>query len=75
MKEFEIGGKITLEDNKQYRIVDIINEEGIDFYFCCTVDKNIEPKVLVKKELDGKVFIKEVTKPKIMKKVMLKMIK
>ncbi len=75
MKEFKIGGKITLEDNKQYRIVDIINEEGIDFYFCCTVDKNIAPKILVKKEFDGKVFIKEVTNPKIIKRVMLKMLK
>lgn len=75
MKEFKIGGKITLEDNKEYRIVDIVNEEGIDFYFCCTVDKNIEPKVLVKKELDGKVFIKEVTNPKIIKNVMLKILK
>lgn len=75
MKEFKIGGKIILEDNKEYRIVDIINEDGIDFYFCCTVEKNIEPKVLVKKEFDGKVFMKEVTNPKIIKNVMLKMLK
>lgn len=75
MKEFKIGGKITLEDNNAYRIVDIVNEDGIDYYFCCTVEKNIKPKVLVKKEIDGKVFMKEVTNPKILKNLAIKMLK
>ena len=37
MKEFKIGGKITLEDSKSYRIVDIIKEDNEEYYFCCTV--------------------------------------
>lgn len=75
MKEFKIGGKITLEDNNEYRIIDILDDEGVTYYFCCTVGKNIEPKVLVKKVIEGKAFMKEVTNPKILKNLAIKMIK
>ena len=48
MKEFKIGGKIILEDGNAYRIVDIIKEDNKEYYFCCTVEKIIKPKVLKK---------------------------
>lgn len=74
MKEFKIGGKITLEDGREYRIVDIIKEENKEYYFCCTVEKNVKPKVLIKKEIDGKVFMKEIKNPKILHKIALKIL-
>lgn len=75
MNEFKIGGKITLDDGKVYRIIDIVLEDNIEYYFCCTTKKNIQPKVLIKKEIDGKVFIKEIENPKILKKIALKILK
>ncbi len=75
MKEFKIGGKITLEDGNIYRIVDIIREDNEKYYFCCTVEKNIKPKVLIKKEIDGKVFIKEIIDPKILQKIASQILK
>lgn len=74
VKKFKIGGKITLEDNTAYRIVDIINENGIEYYFCCTVEKNIKPKVLVKKEIDGKVFMREIEDPELLQKIASKIL-
>ena len=69
MKEFKIGGKIILEDGNAYRRVDIIKEDNKEYYFCCTVEKSIKPKVLIKKEIDGKVFMKEIIEPQILQKI------
>lgn len=74
MKDFKIGGKITLEDNISYRIIDIIKEENEEYYFCCTVEKNIKPKVLVKKEENGKVFMGEIKDPKLLHKISSKIL-
>lgn len=74
-QEFKVGGKITLEDNISYRIVDIIKEREEEFYFCCTVEKPIVPKVLLKKEVDGEVFMTEIEEPKILEKIALKILK
>lgn len=75
MKEFKIGGKITLEDNISYRIIDIIKEENVEYYFCCTVEKDVKPKVLVKKEENGKVFMGEVNNPEVLHKIASKILK
>lgn len=74
MKEFKIGGKITLEDGMQYRIVDIIKENDIEYYFCCTIEKNLKPKVLEKKEIDGKVFMRDIDDPEILQKIASKIL-
>jgi len=74
VKEFKIGGKITLKDNTVYRIVDIIKEKDVEYYFCCTVEKNIKPKVLVKKEIDGRIFIEEIDDPEILYKIAAKIL-
>lgn len=74
MKEFKIGGKLTLEDGAAYRIVDIIKENNIEYYFCCTIEKNIKPKVLVKKEIDGKTFMREIDNPEILQKIASKIL-
>lgn len=74
MKEFKIGGKITLEDNMSYRIVDIVKENNKDYYFCCTIEKNIKPKLLEKKEIDGKIFVREVEDPDLLQKIASKIL-
>ncbi len=75
MDKFKICGKITLEDNISYRIIDIIKEENEEYYFCCTVEKNIKPKVLVKKQENGKIFMGEVKDPKVLHKIASKILK
>ncbi len=75
MKEFKIGGKLTLKDNKAYRIVDIVNYNEDEYFFCCTVEKPIEPKVFQRKEVDGKTFIKFVKDPEMLKNIALRILK
>ncbi len=57
MEKFKIGGKITLEDNISYRILDIVEYDSEKYLFCCTEIKPIEPKVFVCKEIDGQVYV------------------
>lgn len=45
MKEFKIGGKITLEDNKSYRILKMLRYKDTNYMFCCTCEKPIVPKI------------------------------
>ncbi len=75
MKQLKIGGKITLKDKKAYRIVDIVEFNEKEYFFCCTVEKPIMPKVFEKKEIDGKMFIKFVEEPVILKNIALKILK
>ena len=57
MKEFKVGGKITLEDDTSYRILDIIKYNDEKYLFCCSETKPIKPKVLGYEEKDGDVRI------------------
>lgn len=69
MENFKIGGKITLEDNESYRILDILKYKGLDYLFCCTEIKPIEPKVLFCKEMDGEIFVSVEENPIILKEI------
>ena len=69
MKEYKIGGKITLTDNTSYRIVDIIKENEIEYLFCCTTEKPISPKIFEKKVENGKVFVRIEDDPEILMKI------
>lgn len=75
MKQLNVGGKITLKDKKSYRIVDIVKFNEKEYFFCCTVEKPIKPKVFEKKEIDEKMFIKFVEDPVILKNIALKILK
>lgn len=57
MEKFKIGGKITLEDNISYRIIDILKYKDRDYLFCCTIQKPIEPKLLECKEENGEILV------------------
>ena len=65
MEKFKIGGKITLEDNTTYVILDILKFKGLDFLFCCTTQKPIEPKILHIKEENGEIYVKIEENPKV----------
>ena len=69
MEEYKIGGKITLTDNTSYRIIDIVKEDNIEYLFCCTTQKPIEPKLFEKRVQNGKVFVRLEDDQKIIKKV------
>lgn len=66
MERFKIGGKITLEDNISYRILDIIKYNNENYLFCCTETKPIHPQVLVCKEIDNEVYVSVEENPKIL---------
>lgn len=75
MKEFKIGGKVTISENESYRIVDIIEKDGKTYYFSCTEKKPILPKIFERIEEDGKVYIEIVENPKIIKEISEKILK
>lgn len=66
MREFKVGGKISLEDNTSYRILDIIKYNDEKYLFCCTETKPIKPKVLGYEEKDGEIYIFVEKNPKIL---------
>lgn len=66
MREFKVGGKISLEDNTSYRILDIIKYNDEKYLFCCTETKPIKPKVLGYEEKDGEMYIFVEKNPKIL---------
>ena len=74
MKEFKIGGKVTLEENEKYIIVDIIEYEGEKYYFASSDRKPIVPKVFQRIDEDGKTFIKFVEDIKIIKYITNKVV-
>lgn len=67
MKEFKIGGEVTLGENEKYIIVDIIEYEGEKYYFASTSKKPVIPKVFRRIDEDGKTYIDFVEDPKIIK--------
>lgn len=69
MKEFKIGGKITISENESYRIVDIVELDGKKYYFSCTEKKPIVPKVFERIDEDGETFINKVENPEIIKEI------
>ena len=56
MKEFKIGGKVIINENESYRIVDIVTINEDIYYFACTEQKPIQPIIFEKIEKDGKVY-------------------
>ena len=75
MKEFKIGGKITIDENESYRIVDIVTIKDKIYYFACTEQKPIVPKVFERIENGEKVYIHIVENPEIIKEISEKILK
>ena len=75
MKEFKIGGTVTLSEDEKYIIVDIINLDAEDYYLASTNKKPKRPKVYQRIEENGKVFIDFIEDKEIIKKISNKIIK
>lgn len=75
MNEFKIGGKVTLGENEEYIIVDIIEYESEIYYFASTANKPIIPKVFQRIDENGKTYINFIDDPKIMKYIADKVVK
>ena len=74
MKEFKIGGKVTISEDESYRIIDIIERNGKTYYFSCTENKPIIPKIFERIDENGEVFIVMVEDPIIIKEISEKII-
>lgn len=75
MREFKIGGTVTLSEDEKYIIVDIINLDGEVYYLASTNKKPIRPKVFQRIEEDEKVFIDFIEDKELIKKISNKIIK
>ncbi len=69
MKEFKIGGKVTISQDESYRIIDIVEIDGKKYYFSCTDKKPVVPKIFERIDENGETFINIVENPEIIKKV------
>ena len=58
MKDFKIGGKVTINKDESYIIIDIIKINNKIYYLCSTNKKPVTPKVFEREEEGEKVFIK-----------------
>lgn len=74
MKEFKIGGKVTIDENETYRIVDIIEKNNKKYYFACTEKKPVKPVVFQRIEENGDVFLKIEEDKQIIKEIAEKII-
>ena len=69
MKDFKIGGKVTINKDESYIIIDIISINNKIYYLCSTNKKPVTPKVFEREEEGEKVFIKFVEDKEILKQI------
>lgn len=75
MKDFKIGGTVTLSEDEKYIIVDIVDLDGEIYYLASTNKKPIRPKIFQRIEEDGKVFIDFIEDKNLIKMISNKIIK
>lgn len=61
--EFKIGGKITLEGNKQYIIIDIMELNNNKYLYCTTTKGKIKAVIFKIGTFEGKTFMREEENP------------
>ena len=74
MKEFKIGGKVTISENEIYRIIDIVNINGKKYYLSSMEQKNSIAKVFEVINDNNDTYIKIIEDPIIIKEVAKKVI-
>lgn len=71
MYEFKIGGKVTISENEEYIIVDIVEYNKEKYYFASSMKKPITPVIFQKNENNnGETYIKIIEDSEIIKYVM-----
>ena len=73
MKEFKIGGKVTISENEIYRIIDIVDIDGKKYYFS-SMEQNHSAKVFEVIKDNDDTYIKIIEDPNIIKEVAKKVI-
>ncbi len=74
MEPVEKNEVLTLDNGKEYYVIDIINDEGKKYIFLSTDEK--ENDVILGEEIieNGEVYIETVDDPEIIKKIMTKIV-
>lgn len=72
--EFKIGGKITLADDKDFYILEIINYEDKKYLFCTTATGKIQPAVLQIAEFGDTTKVKIEKNPVIIRNITMQML-
>ena len=75
VEDLKIGSKITLEGNREFRIVDIRKEENKDYIVCCTNSKPILPIIFEYKVDGNKIKVRAEKDNKILESICKKMMK
>ena len=52
--ELKVGGKITLSNKKEFRIIEIVEYNGLKYLMCSTTEKPIIPVILEHRVINGK---------------------
>ena len=75
VKDLKLGAKMTLEGNREFRIVDLRKEENKDYIVCCTNSKPILPVVFEYKVENDKIRVRAEKDNKILESIYKKMLK
>ena len=75
VKDLKLGAKMTLEGNREFRIIDIRKENNKDYIVCCTNNKPISSIIFEYKVEEEKIKVKEEKDNKILKIIYKKIIK
>lgn len=67
--EFKVGGKITLNENEKYYIIEIIEDKNAKYLFCTDAKEKIKPVILEVREFDGKTMVRKEDSPEIIQKI------
>lgn len=70
--ELKIGGKITLLNKKQFRIIEIVEYKGLKYLMCSTTEKPIVPVILEYRVIDGKDSVRLEQNDNILEQIYLK---
>ncbi|MGI6324548.1 MAG: hypothetical protein ACOXZS_01140 [Bacilli bacterium] len=74
MEPIEKGEAVTLDDDKEYYVVDIVHDEGKKYIYLVTDEE--EPRAILGEEIigNGDIIVRTVNDANIMRKVMEKIV-
>ena len=70
--EIKIGGKITLSNKREFRIVEMLEYNGFKYLLCSTTEKPILPAVFEYRVIDGKNSVRLEENENILEQIYLK---
>ena len=70
--ELKIGGKITLSNKREFRIIEMVEYNGLKYLMCSTTEKPIIPVILEYRVIDGKDSVRLEENENILEQIYLK---